>query len=515
MTPTIEQMAFFAEVERGRGNILLESVAGSGKTTSIVESLNYIDDTWPVLACSFTKLAADQLGERIRKQNFTNVTSSTLNSVGWGVCRNNIRGVQLDANKTLNILQAQLNRNCPTHLDKKKLYSALKGPVKRLVGLLKAYAEDPEQPELYSRIAEIAAYHSVDLAEGESSEAKYAREVTFNRVMAVYQQSVQTTAFMDFDDQKFMPVYYRWEMPSYRVIYVDECQDMSVCDIAMIERFKGARIVFVGDRKQAIYFFRGSQLNAMDTLLDKFRCNYKTLSVCFRCADDILIEAKEISPLIRSPEPNPKGKGVVEDVSTKEFLEKVAVGDYVICRTTAPLIKRCLELVRKGKPAKVKGREVGRSLLDLIDKVAERISGFDPASNETLLEFLGALSCHTTETVARLEAAKLEDAAIRVLDESEALNYFCLDCNCINEVADKIYDLFTDDGDDTKLILLLTAHKSKGLERDTVWFLRPDLVPFPRAKSEHEIQTEMNLKYVILTRAALNRFHVQKETGEK
>jgi len=83
MKNTEEQIKFFSRVEFGTGNILLESVAGSGKTTSIVQCLNYIDDTEPILCCSFTKLASLQLDKKIRAQDFTNVQSSTLNSIGW------------------------------------------------------------------------------------------------------------------------------------------------------------------------------------------------------------------------------------------------------------------------------------------------------------------------------------------------------------------------------------------------------------------------------------------------
>lgn len=516
---TDEQIEFFQEIEFGTGNIMFEAVAGSGKTTSIVSSLNYIDDAEPILACSFTKLAATQLDKKIRANDFTNINSTTLNSLGWKVCRSNVRGCELDTNKTWNILQAQLKRSGLKELDSDKVFRAMMGPIKRIIGLLKSYVVTPE--EAYSRAQELANYHGVEFPEGNSNEAKYARESMFDRIVQVYKQSVNCLQFMDFDDQKFFPVWHGWSMPKYRKLYIDECQDCNVCDIELVKLLHraspDARSIWVGDRMQAIYLFRGSLLNAMDDIQREFPSKLMTLSICWRCADDILLEPKEINPLIKSPTPNPKGKGIVKDITTAEFLENVRVGDYVICRTNAPLVKRCLQLVRAGKPAKVKGREVGRTLVGLINKVDEQAFGgkANRGSRETLLEFIEALSIYKVETVQMLEAAKKDEAATRVSDECESLEWFCMEAKSLDDVQNRIEAVFIDDEDDTKIVLLLTGHKSKGLERERVFFLRPDLCPFPKAKSEHEQECERRLRYVILTRAERERYHVQKERDEK
>jgi len=510
MKNTPEQMAFFREVEFGTSNILLESVAGSGKTTSIVQCLNYIDDAEPIVACSFTKLAAQQLEKKILAQDFKNVQSTTLNALGWRVCRQNVKGCQIDANKTVNILKYQLQYSpLPDGIQAKELYEKMKGPVKRLIGLLKSYVVRPENA--YAEAERLADYHGVDTPEGTTTAAEYARKELFQWVVSVYRYSIECTSMMDFDDQKFFPVWFRWSMPKFKKIIIDECQDCNVCDIEMVKLLQNgsanSRTFWVGDRKQAIYLFRGSLLNAMDIIRKDFNCTYLTLSVCWRCADDILIEAKELNPLIKSPESNPKGKGIVGHVTTADFLARVSVGDFVICRTTAPLVKRCLQLIKANKPAKVKGREIGKGLVNLIEKIAPDIS-------MDLKEFVEKIGSYKTERVGLLEAAGREDAAIKIQDECEAIEHFCMDATSIAEVVSKIDSLFTDDDDETSYILLLTGHKSKGLENDKVWFLRPDLCPFPKASSPHEKEAEMNLRYVILTRAALERWHVQPEKDE-
>jgi superfamily I DNA/RNA helicase len=139
----------------------------------------------------------------------------------------------------------------------------------------------------------------------------------------------------------------------------------------------------------------------------------------------------------------------------------------------------------------------------------------DVNSNASLLEFIAQIGTYRVETVQKLEEAKRDDAASKVTDECECLEFFAQESRTIDEIAHRIEALFTDNDTDDKVVLMMTAHKSKGLEADRVWILRPDLMPFPRAKQDHEIEVERRIKYVALTRAALERYSVMKEVGEK
>jgi superfamily I DNA/RNA helicase len=68
-------------------------------------------------------------------------------------------------------------------------------------------------------------------------------------------------------------------------------------------------------------------------------------------------------------------------------------------------------------------------------------------------------------------------------------------------VVDFIIGLFKDVGtarEDT--VTCSSVHKAKGLEADRVWVLRPDLMPFPKARPGEEMLQEENLKYVAYTR---------------
>ena len=76
------QQAVFAFIADGEGNAMVDAVAGSGKTTTILEALKYIPTSKRVLFCAFNKTTAVELGERVKASGYSNVNVSTLHSLG-------------------------------------------------------------------------------------------------------------------------------------------------------------------------------------------------------------------------------------------------------------------------------------------------------------------------------------------------------------------------------------------------------------------------------------------------
>jgi len=493
MKATPQQLDLYRWIDSGSGHGLLTSVAGSGKTTSIIECLNFIDDEDQVILCSFTKLIAGELANRVKERNFINVNSTTLNSLGWGLCRENIPNVKLDQFKTDNILKYHLSSTPLERWFQEKVYSVVKGSLKRVVGLLKSYVVRNNTSDWIDRILKD---FDIELPDGSSDQADYARENFKKLVDKVYWTSVEFTQECDFDDQKMMPCYYGWKGKAPAWIIVDECQDVNFCDIKLIESFLGiyknqpTRLLFVGDPNQSIYGFRGSLPDACDQIKEKFNCKELKLTICFRCPDKVLELAKEIVPIIE-----------------------------VICRTTAPLVKRCLEFVRKGIPALVKGKDLGRSLLQLMDIIIKELekSGIfeDPLNMDYLRRFIKELGLYKSQLVQNYSAAGRDEAAIAISDRCEALESFCLDSKLLAEVAGKIDSLFQDNVSENDVILFLSGHRCKGLQQKRIYFLRSDLCPHSKAKSKTALIQEKNLKYVIITRSESELYFVQKEDDEK
>jgi hypothetical protein len=63
---------------------------------------------------------------------------------------------------------------------------------------------------------------------------------------------------IDFDDQIYMPTLFGGTFPRFPLVMVDEAQDLSPLNHAMLEKLVTSRLIAVGDPFQSIYGFRGA-----------------------------------------------------------------------------------------------------------------------------------------------------------------------------------------------------------------------------------------------------------------
>src|SRR4051812_41883471 len=102
MEPSKYQTEFWSFLKNSSRNVQLKAVAGSGKSYTIkVGARDHVPSNLSVFFGAFNKHIADALRTDLPK----NVECATLNAFGWKVCRQNIRGIQLDARKTDNWLR--------------------------------------------------------------------------------------------------------------------------------------------------------------------------------------------------------------------------------------------------------------------------------------------------------------------------------------------------------------------------------------------------------------------------
>lgn len=252
----------------GKRNAVVEAVAGSGKTTTIVKALDFLAANKPlsaaelaavmreramfgntatltttanqprVLFVAFNKHIAEELQRRVPSY----VQASTLNSFGWGICRANVRGVDIDKNKDENILRTFLSTDDE---DQRKVFYKVKGPVTKMVGLLKALLIT-DRAVIAARFNEISDQYDVTIPE--------VRDFPFDfrqTVLDVWQMSVDCVRFLSYDDQVFQPIYQDWEIPTFSFIFGDEVQDWSAMQVELVRRAaRNGRAVLVGDRHQ-------------------------------------------------------------------------------------------------------------------------------------------------------------------------------------------------------------------------------------------------------------------------
>lgn len=258
----------------------------------------------------------------------------------------------------------------------------------------------------------------------------------------------------------------------------------------------------------SIYGFRGADFRSIPNIVESTRATVLPLSVCYRCPAAVVEEARSIVPHV---EPAPGAKaGAVDRVKVGEFAAAVRPGDYVLCRTTAPLVEACFDQLRRGKPATVKGRDIGQGLIALVERIATTDPKGDPEMAMPADAFLRRATDWRDDQTAKLIEADKEDQIATVLDKFETLCVFAEWAPDVAGIVAKIGELFRDDNDRGRIVFA-TVHRAKGLQAPTVYVLRPELMPFPGARTPEQRRQEKNLKYVAITRAQDRLVWVESE----
>ena len=471
MKPSPYQQAIFDDIKKGilleAYSLVIEAVAGSGKTTTIVKSLEQIPGSARVLFGAFNKHIATELQSRVP----TNVTASTLNSIGWAMCKRMNPKVRLDANKTDGILKNVVNK--PT-------YMKMRATVPRIVSLLKANCNREARP---GDIRLIVDEHDMNVDNLDD---------TISVVGQVYELAIENTDVMDFDDQIFMPWY--WNVTPVKVdwFFGDEAQDFSPVQIELVRKLSD-RIVCVGDSRQAIYGFRGASVDAMAILKEKIVAHELPLSISYRCAKEVVRAAQQIVPHIEFADSAIEGK--VDRIKALKL--NLVSNDYVLCRTTAPLVSYALREIRNGKKATVLGRDIGKQLISMVNAIGN--------DRLTIEEYYKHLQAYHEEQTRKLTAQEASESRLLALnDRVETIKALMGACALTDKaqlvIAYKINLIFGDDPEKDSIIFS-TVHKSKGLEADNVFIIAPHLLPHPSAKKEWQRHQEANLHYVAITRA--------------
>ncbi|MDA3834102.1 MAG: AAA family ATPase, partial [Spirochaetales bacterium] len=226
-------------IDTGKGSAIVVAVAGSGKTTTIVNGMQYIPNTKRVIFLAFNKSIAMELGTKLPAF----VSCKTLNAAGMGAFRDMVsRGgrafFKVDKNKTRDII-AFLGINYDI------------AEVAKLVALGKSYGVAPRAMRGVKGVTEDTDEFWINLMEHYDMEVpQYRQEAIIDNVVNVLRAGLQDTKTIDFDDQLYMPVVLGARFDTYDWVFVDEAQDVSPVQRAMLKRLlsdNGGRLIAVGD----------------------------------------------------------------------------------------------------------------------------------------------------------------------------------------------------------------------------------------------------------------------------
>lgn len=482
------QTAIFDWVENGQGNALVQATAGSGKTTTALEALNYMDSNEDKVFLAFNKKISDELQSRITSMGVSNARAATFHSEFLGQLIRKFGRVKVSNSKVYFLAQK--------HCDAPELKFA-PSFIQKIVGFAKDAAFGVAgQPAIDDTQAwmDIIAHHDISFA-GECS-----LETLVNIAQNVLKENNKDTSNVDFADMLYFCLLFNVDCKKYDWIIVDEAQDTNPCRRLLLSKLQKdtTRMLLVGDINQAIYGFTGCDGDSMDKLKDMFRCQELPLSICYRCGKNIVAEAQKYSPNIEAWENAEDGE--VDNMSWDTFVQKLPQLNLdkswgIICRNNAPLVSLAFTLIRSGIGCHIEGKEIGAGLITLTQKW--KISDLATFSNRIAAYFDREMDkAHKSRLPA---LADKYDTMVILIERCQSLKK-----HSVADLKDLITSMFSDsaDGKGANIVTLSSIHKSKGLEFDKVAVLgNTQLIPSKFATQEHQLIQENNLLFIAASRA--------------
>jgi len=478
-TPSKYQQAIYDFIDNGEGNAVVEAVAGSGKSTTIVEALNLIPADKSVLFLAFNKAIVEEL--KIKVGNKQNVEIRTLHSLGAAsVMRSFSCSIQADKYRSFINQGFKFSHFSPNRELDAEEFSEYKANILKLTDLIRV-----NLCTTYEEAQDLAYKHNLFIQDNE-----------LEIVNKVIKYGKNDTTKIDFTDMIYFPNIKNIRMQEYDWVFIDECQDLNTAQRKMFLKCvkpKTGRFIAVGDPKQAIYGFAGADVKSFNLLKTLPKTTTLPLSVCYRCNSHIIKQAQSIVPQIEARDNAPTG-----EVNQAASIKDVQDGDMILCRVTAPLTSLCMKYIANGTKAYIKGRDIGANLVNMLKRtnrtnIQEAMRIFDRELNKIAQKVAKSQSCSIAEAKHNNQYAYYEDkvAALNVL--SEGLTQ-------VRQLIKRIESIFSEGN--RAGICLSTIHKSKGLEADRVFIACPDKLYNSRAMQvEWMAEQEDNLVYVAYTRA--------------
>jgi len=500
MTPSKYQQAIYDFVQNGTGHAVVQARAGSGKTSTIVGICNLLPASAKVLVVAFNKHIATELAGRVP----SHVEARTLHSIGFGICKK--VGARIDTEKQDKALRSEFGRivgaDTTGKLDSETYlrYVRVASPAGKLVSLAKLSGYGSILPAATEAdLLALADRHNAEFPpNGDGA-------LVVPLALSVLNATLDDSGSADFDDMIVLPVKYGAPFPQYDYVLVDESQDLNRVQAAFVRNLlkpTTGRAIFLADPAQAIYAFAGADSESVQNIIESFAATLLPLSICYRCPRAVIREAQKIVPDIEAADG--AEEGIVRAVDGDEFDGSAQDGDWVLCRTTAPLVSNALKFLREGRKATVHGRDIGANLT----KLAERIAHLHPSES-----FTSSVAAWDAVEQERLTKRRANAQAVANHEDRVAtLVTLSTGGDTLDSFKAAVKSLFSDD---VKGVTFATIHRSKGLEVDRVFILRPDLLPHPAAEQEWQIVQESNLRYVAITRAKRELVYVRPPKKEK
>ena len=500
-SPSQYQENIFRAVQSGERALVISACPGSGKTTTIQQLVRYIRPQATVLMVAFNVEASNQLQKKMDEllqdlhdegQATPLVTCKTIHSLGNGtLAQSGIRG------KANNY---KYNKIAREYLRSKNIWD--QAPADGLGDLL-----DKARLTLSSTDARSL----IDLCDRfEISIDEEYLEDCLKAVPALLQEGIKQAyqGVIDFTDQIWLPHVLNLQPRKYDVVMVDEAQDLNRAQRELVLKAvkRGGQFIAVGDRRQSIYGFCGASLQSIDEIIQATNARELPLSICYRCPVSAVNMAASIYPGIESA-PN-MAQGEIRPIEDRDIADLAQSGDLILSRTTAPLVTLCFDMLRMGKRATIRGRDLGKSL----GKLIETIQKFHRPKSNSSVSIENLQNCAYDSLQDKLDTLQGEENELKRANLGDRIDTLCClfehyksvrALSSLDRFREFIEEFFQENKD--AQIILSTGHRAKGLEFPRVFIVSSNKLPFARAKTPNAVVQEYNLMYVMYTRVKYMR----------
>lgn len=441
-----------------------------------------------IICCAFNKAIAVETQEKLPE----GVESKTLHSIGMGFLRSHYGKIKVSNDQNNFRMKQLLGYEVSDRMDKKHFDLCTK--VCKVVSLLKNFLLEGTKKDIVG----LVNHFGIDVNGSIEHIIEYAP-----KVLKMASEESTGLKYIDFDDMIYLPAKLGIVNKSYDLMIVDEVQDLNPAQHELVCK-AAERIVMVGDDRQAIYGFRGSDSDSINTCIQKLKdqgdeVEEYPLNVTWRCPKSHVKAVQHLVPDLEAASDAIEGE--IHEIKLDKITEHLSGSNsLVMCRVNAPICQLAFRLIKNGTPCRIQGRDFGAGLISLIKKlnrddvpaISEELENYRQKEINRILK--------QKQFNSDMAIQNMEDKCDCILHLSEGLEL-------TSQLIGRIKDLFSEE----KLkdqVLLSSGHRSKGLEADDIFILNPELIPHPMAKQPWEIEQENNLYYVMHTRGMKRKFIV-------
>jgi superfamily I DNA/RNA helicase len=351
------------------------------------------------------------------------------------------------------------------------------------------------------------------------------REITF-KLLDKGENLALNNRIIDYTDMIYLPV--KWNLNahvSFDFVFVDECQDLSLSQIYIISKcmHQSGRVIAVGDPFQSIYGFAGADTQSFDNLKKLLKAENFVLKGSFRCAQNVIKEAKKVRPEITG---HRKEEGEVKSIDYDEILSFIQANDLVVSRQRETIISLALQLMEAGQKIQIHERLVPAITSSLRRYFKQKELEINLLTYNDLDEFFRQVRERAYNEIDR-EARRIlnEDEKKIIVGRKKSMAKELLgymkrhwkDYPNVRTISS--YCAYFESSllsiNATDAIRLYTIHFAKGLEEDRVFVLDYDTLPvIKNSMRAWEKKQEINLKYVAITRPKDVLFLVKSKNFE-